>query len=216
MPLRRTTTFFLGFLALLASPGGASAGAYEDAIAAVRNDRTDVVVELVRRGLDPNTVDQAGTTLMMVAAANGNDRLLAFLLSIKADATRQDRYGDSALGLAALNGHRSAVRLLLDSGVPVDSPGWTALHYAVFNGHADIVRDLIVQGANPNLRAPNRHTALMLAARNGHKEIARLLLDAGANPGVGDLEGNTATEIAQEAGNDEIAGFLRASLSGHR
>jgi ankyrin repeat protein len=195
---------------------GASAGAYEDAIAAVREDRTDEVIELVRRGLDPNTVDRAGTTLMMVAAANGNDRLLAFLLNIKANALKQDRYGDTALGLAALNGHRPTVRLFLESGVPVDVPGWSALHYAVFNGHADIVRDLIGRGANPNLRAPNRYTALMLAARNGHKEIVRLLLDAGADPGLGDLEGKTAARIAQEAGNDEIAGFLRTSLSGRR
>lgn len=212
MKIKRTISLLLACLTLTVSSAGALAGAYEEAIAAVREDRTDIVFDLLRRGLDPNTVDAAGTTLMMVAATNGNEKLLEILLSVKANTLIQNRYGDTALALAALNGHRNIVLRLLDAGTLTDSSGWGALHYAVFNGHTDIVRDLIGKGANLDVRAPNHHTALMLAARNGQKEIARLLLEAGANPELGDLEGNDAVKIAQNAGNQEIAGLLQASL----
>lgn len=194
--------------------GGASsvrAGAYDEAIVAARDDRTEVVINLIQRGLDPNTVDAAGTSLMMTAAANGNQQLVEFLLSVRANSLINNRYGDTALALAALNGHGIIVRRLLDSGTPVDNAGWSALHYAAFNGHEGIVRDLIERGANLNARAPNHRTALMFAARNGHEAVVRLLLSAGANPEMGDLEGNDAAKIASAAGNHLIAGLLQAA-----
>lgn len=188
------------------------AGAYEEAIAAVREDRSDIVLDFLQRGLDPNTVDGAGNTLLMIAAANGNDKLIESLLRINSNYLIRNKYGDTALALAALNGHRDIVLRLLEAGAPTDTPGWNALHYAVFNGHTDIVRDLIAKGANLDARAPNHHTALMLAARNGQGDIAKMLLAAGANPELGDLEGNDAMKIAQQAGSQEVVGLLQTVL----
>lgn len=195
---------------LLAGSRLAVAGAFEDVITAVREDRTDVVIQLVQRGLDPNTADIYGTTLLMVAARNGNAALLDFLLRSGANIMNQNRYGDTAIGIAALNGHESAVKRLLEAGARGDGPGWSALHYAAYAGHTGIVHFLISRGVNLDARAPNQQTALMLAAKNGHLDAVRLLVNAGARPNMGDLRGNTALSIAVEAGNDEIAGVLRA------
>ncbi len=209
----KTMIFRLGVLAVLWCAGAAHAGAYEDVVAAALNDRTTAVVDLVQRGVDIDTADHSGTTLTMMAATNGNDELLDFLLANHANALKQNRYGDTALALAALNGRQSTVRRLLHWGVPVDGPGWTALHYAAFNGHDEIARDLIAWGAKVNARAPNHNTALMLAARNGHRMIVKILLDAGANARVGDLRGNTAVELAEKAGNSEIASLIRTRIA---
>jgi uncharacterized protein len=192
---------------------GAIAGAYEDALIAARDDRTEAVIDLVERGLDPNTSNPSGTTLLMMAAENGNAQLVESLLTLRAKVSMQNRYGDTAIALAALSGHDAAVRRLADAGAQLDGPGWGALHYAAFNGHAEIVRYLIAKGARLNLRAPNRLTALMLAARNGHEDVVKILLGAGADPNVCDLEGNTAIDIALKAGNENIAGFLRVSAT---
>jgi hypothetical protein len=205
--------FLLCLFAFLALPRPAGAGVYDEVLVAARENRTGTVIELLRRGMDPNTADPSGTTLMMIAAANGNIQLLETLLGIHANILKQNKYGDTALALAAFNGHLNAVQRLLDYGAQINGPEWNALHYAAFNGHADIVRYLVTKGADLNARAPNQQTPLMLAARNGHPEVARLLLEAGADRNMGDAEGNTALGIALKAGNDDIAGFLRTSDS---
>lgn len=193
---------------LMAMSGTASGGAHDDIVVAVREDRTEEVISYLRQGMDPDTSDAAGTTLVMTAAANGNARLVEALLKLRANILKNNKYGESALALAALNGHQEVVSLLVESGARINASGWGALHYAVFSGHADIVRFLLDRGADVNARAPNHHTALMLAARNGHGEIVRVLLAAGANPNLGDLNGTTALGIALKAGNHEIAGLL--------
>jgi ankyrin repeat protein len=198
-------------LALTALPHPACAGAYDDMLFAVRENRTEAVFDLLRRGMDPNTADPSGTTLLMYVAANGNEQLLEILLANRANALKQNKYGDTALALAALNGHLNVVRRMVDYGAQINGPEWNALHYAVFNGHAEIVRFLVSKGARLNTPAPNQQTPLMLAARNGHPEVARLLLEAGADRDVGDSDGNTALGIALKAGNDNVAGFLRTS-----
>jgi ankyrin repeat protein len=210
------TGFGLGLLsALMAMTSAAIGGVHDDILAAVREDRTEEVAGYLVQGMDPNTSDAAGTTLLMTAAANGNAPLVEILLRIRANILKCNKYGESALALAAWNGHIGIVRSLVEAGAPINPPGWGPLHYAVFNGHADVVQYLIDRGADMNARAPNRHTPLMLAARNGYREIVRILLAAGANPDMGDLEGNTAIGIAQKTGNHEIASLLRtAALAG--
>jgi uncharacterized protein len=202
-----------GLLVLLAGSRIAIGGTYEDAIVAVREDRTDIVVNLLGRGLDPNTADTSGTTLLMVAARNGNVELLDFLLRSGANAMNQNRYGDTAIALAALYGHEHAVQRMIDAGARSDGPGWGALHYAAYGGYTQIVRLLLSSGVNVNTRAPTQQTALMLAARNGHRDVVKLLIDAGACSDMGDLNGNTAQSIALKAGNDEIVSVLRAGAN---
>ena len=203
-------------LLLMATSEAAVCGAHDDILVAARQDRTDETVAYLRQGMDPDTSDAAGTTLLMTAASNGNVPLVEFLLRMRANLRKNNRFGESALALAALNGHDDVVRILVEAGAQINSSGWGALHYAVFNGHAEIVRYLIEKGGDVNARAPNRQTPLMLAARNGYGNIVRILLTSGANPNLGDLEGNTAFGVAQKAGNHEIAGLLHASASSGR
>jgi ankyrin repeat protein len=205
----RTLLPLLVWLVTSAASFAALAGAYDEILVAARDNRAEVVMDLVQRGMDANTSDRSGTTLLMFAARSGNEQLIEFLLEKRANVLKQNKFGDNAVGLAALNGSLPVVRRLVAGGADIAARGWNALHYAAYNGHVDIVRFLVAKGAALDARAPNQQTALMLAARNGHQEVVKLLIDADADMDLEDAQGNTALGLALKAGNSAIAAYLR-------
>jgi hypothetical protein len=208
MSTKACCAIFLGIA--LALPLPVQAGAYDEIIIAARENRSEVVMDYVRRGMDPNTADATGTTLLMYAARNGNAELLEFLLKSRANILKANKFGDTPLAVAALAGNLPIVRQLLAAGAKASGPGWNALHYAAYAGHLAVAEFLVKSGgAVLDQPAPNRQTALMLAARNGHLPIVRLLVDADADMDLDDAEGNSALAIAIKAGHGEIADYLR-------
>lgn len=194
--------------ALAAASSSVLAGAYDDLIAAVYRDDTHAVMDLVSRGMDVNSVDPAGNTLLHVAARNGNNALVEALLKQKANPNARNRVGDTPLALAAYNGKQTAIDSLLAAGAQINSPGWNALHYAVFAEQPEIVAHLLSKGAQVDLRAPNQQTALMLAAKNGNVTIARMLLKAKADTSLKDQNDETALMLANKNNNSVVAQLL--------
>lgn len=197
-------------LGLAIFAGSATAGSYDDILAAANKDDTAAVVDLLKRGMDVNTADAAGNTLTMVAARNANLDLLDFLLRNRANTLKRNRYGDTALMLAAYHGHAAAVRRLLDAGTPPDNDGWTALHYAAFGGHGAVATLLIERGADLDAVAPNGQTPLMLAAGAGRFEVAKILVEADADMDLDDYEGRTALNLAAKNGHSAVVDYLRS------
>jgi ankyrin repeat protein len=194
--------------ALLFAFQPAAAGVFEDILFAAEQGKTDEVVDLLRRGMDVNTTDPQGSTLLMIATRTRNVELTRFLLDNRANPLKRNRYGDTALMIAALQGYGEIVDMFLNRKVEPNHAGWTALHYAAFNGHPEIIAKLLAAGADANLRAPNGWTALMLAARNGNLEAVRILVGYGADHSVADPEFGTALEIARKGNHADIASFL--------
>jgi len=192
---------------LFATPH-ARAGVYDDILQAANLGETDKVVDLLRRGMDVNTVDPQGNSLLMIAARTNNLALARFLLENRVNPERRNPHGDTALMLSAMLGHKDIVALILDRRPELNHDGWTALHYAAFSGHGDIVAMLLAAGADVNLKAPNLHTALMLAAKNGHLEAVRLLVGARADIAARDPSEGTALDMARKAGHVQITSFL--------
>ena len=91
-----------------------------------------------------------------------------------------DRYGQSALMLAAHRGHLEVVRLLLHAGAHLDRTakfGLSALMLAALAGHETIARELAAAGANLRLvgsGAPgfSGKTAAQLALARGLAALA--------------------------------------------
>jgi len=199
----------LGALLLsLALP--ALAGIYDDTLKAVLENQTQDAIALLDRGMDPNTADAEGSTLLMLAARNGNAELVDQLILRRAKISAHNRFGDDALLLASFQGHLPVVKLLLAASAPVNRPhGWQPLVYAAYNGHVEVMRYLLEHGANVNGASDNGTTALMVAARNSHVEAVRLLIQHKPELDKINDTGGTALKWAVASGNSEIADLLR-------
>ena len=207
--------YFVVVLAFILSAGTAcaqkiSATDYEDALSSARLGDTSQLVQLLKRGVDPDSVDPNGNTLLILAAREGNTDTVKALLAFKPKVAYRNPAGDSALMLAALRGYDELVKILLDAGAPINNEGWTALHYAAFEGHLSMVDRLLAAGADVKALTPNQANALMLAARNGHVDVVRRLLKTDINLWQRTDQGASAEDWAMGAGNTDIADLIRA------
>ena len=71
------------------------------------------LASLLQRGVDPDTVDAQGNTLLILAAREGQTAALEALLKYRVRIDYRKPAGDSALMLAVLRGHDDAARALL-------------------------------------------------------------------------------------------------------
>ncbi|MDR0578049.1 MAG: ankyrin repeat domain-containing protein [Candidatus Accumulibacter sp.] len=207
---------FTILLALLLAPvlsAPALAGAYEEMEEALVRGNAGAVIDLVNRGMDVNTVDTQGNTLLIQSIQRDLPELFAFLLQRKARVNLRNRYGETALSIAAYLGRAEFARRLVDAGAEVNFFGWAPLAYAAYNGHAEIVDYLIGRGADVDAITENGSTALFFAARHGHVETLKALLKHGADPDIVNDNGETAIDWALKGNNTEAANILRAAAA---
>ena len=205
---------------VLCLPELAFGGAFDDYFKAVKLDLVDQVRTLLRRGLDPNTVDaERGDTGLILAAREGSAKVFDLLLHTKdVNLDARSRNGDTALMLAAYKGNLAAVRALLDKGAEPNQTGWTALHYAASVGNNDIVGLLLDRSAYIDAESPNQTTPIMMAARGGHILTVKLLLDEGADVMLKNGAGMSAIDFAKAGGFKDIVEGLtyRQNKAGKR
>lgn len=118
--------FSLACLLLAASlcqPLVAAAGVYEDLRSAVENDQTSEIAKLLARGADPNTPDERGNTLLMVAVRHKNAKLVDLLIDAGARLNLRNKYGETAIMLASYNGLYNIVEKLYVKGAEINHAG---------------------------------------------------------------------------------------------
>lgn len=95
-----------------------------------------------------------------------------------------------------------------------DKRGQTALHIAAANGHNDVVALLCaVEGADINAKDAQGHTPLMLACMNGREKVVDGLLNMGASLYEQDGEGNTCLHLAAKRGQIALLNHLNVTQS---
>lgn len=175
----------------------------------VQQGDVPLVSSLLDRGLDPNTADAEGVTILMMAARLGHRELVRALVARKANVAARSPHGDTALMFAALKGHLEIARLLVDQGAPINQSGWQPLHYAAFEGRSEVIRLLLDRGADKDALAPNLYSPLMLAVRGGHLEAVRELLRSDADFTIEGPKGETALGLAQARKAAEVEALLK-------
>jgi len=187
----------------------ALANSYNDALNAARHGRTQEIVSLLQRGVDPNAIDRQNNSLLILAAREGHPDTVKALLAGGADPSYRNQAGDSALMLATLKGEQKLAEMLLEGGAELDHhDGWNALHYAALSGQLDLLKKFVAHGADVNALAPNGANALMLASRNGHIHIVRFLLATDIDLYQQTDQGQDAVAWALSRRNTDIADLI--------
>lgn len=204
---------YLVYLFLIIGFSSASAGAFEDYFRALKQDNPQAVVSLLKRGLDPNSLDPNGVHGLFLALRDGSLKSAEALIDWpKTNVEWRSAKDESPLMLAALKGHTDLVRKLIARGADVNKPGWTPLHYAATGGHLAVMELLLEEHAFIDAESPNKTTPLMMAAHYGTLASVKLLLEAGADPSVRNELGLSAVDFAQRAGRQDAADMVSAAI----
>jgi ankyrin repeat protein len=95
-----------------------------------------------------------------------------------------------------------------------DKYGQTALMVAAHRGHIKVIKEVIAHGADLDVTAKYNLTAVMLAVIAGHSDVARILARAGADlskegTGAPGFAGKTAYDLAVSRRLTEVYEDLR-------
>ncbi|KAK3990696.1 ankyrin repeat-containing domain protein [Cladorrhinum sp. PSN332] len=158
--------------------------------AAITKQEVEAVKLLLRRGALPDSLDSSGLSsrsrplrrsLLLDASEIGHKEIVEELLAFGADRNYQDINGQSALHIAAENGHTEVLPVLLEGCDDCllelkDRGRRTALLAAATNGDFGVVGLLLARGPQVTARDDLGRTALVVAAQSGHFEVVDVLL----------------------------------------
>lgn len=205
--------FLIGALLCLLCMSPAKSTPLDDLFDALKTNDVVAVRNLLAKGMEPNSSDKEGYSLLMYAAREGQLDMMEMLLQKGAKVNARNFVGETAIMLAAYRGHLESVKLLYRHAARLDQPGWAPIHYAAIEGKTEVLRFLLDQGAMIDAPAPNGATALMLTARGGHIAALKLLLERGANPALRTDSGGSALDWAEAANHTEAANLLRQKIN---
>lgn len=196
---------YLLLLVCASSSQVAFGGTYDDFFAAIRNDRPGVIVDLLKRGFDANTLDPKGLSGLYLAVAEPSFKVAKVLIDWpKTDVDARTLQDESPLMMASLKGYLELAKQLIERGGDVNKTGWTPLHYAATGGHVEIIKLLLEEHAYIDAESPNGSTPLMMAAMYGTAAAAKLLMEEGADPSIKNELGLTAIDFAQKANRQDV------------
>ena len=189
------------------------AGSYEDFFAALKNDDSTTVSQLLERGFDANTIDPLGQHGLIIAIQKPSPKSANALIDApKINLNAFNSLGESPLMLAALKGQLEIAGKLVKKGADVNKSGWTPLHYAASNGHVEVIKLLLENHAYIDAESPNGSTPLMMASMYGNPQSVKLLLDEGADALLKNQIGLTALQFAQRGNRPDSAELLTKAM----
>jgi uncharacterized protein len=171
----------------------------------------EIVKMLIETGADVNTSIEHRTALMQAAqwAPLGEAKqIIGELIKAGVNLETQDKYGNTALILAAEQNRTSIVEILRQAGASDTQLSGLLLLNASDNGDKEQVQSLIRSGVDIDARSSNGYTAVSCAASRGYAEILAVLIEMGADINVKDDRGFTPLMLAVDKGHVPIIQML--------
>jgi ankyrin repeat protein len=148
----------------------------------------------------------------MWTAEQGHFQVVDILTKQNTDVNMRDKYGYTALLIAAKNRRWDVAKLLSQRHADVTICDWSCnnvLHLAAESGHTEFVAYLL-DTKQIDIECCNSHqqTPLWLAAQSGRLQVTDLLLKHNANLHVKDKDGFTPLEAATAGCHLDVAQLL--------
>ncbi|KAJ8773578.1 hypothetical protein K2173_005824 [Erythroxylum novogranatense] len=172
--------------------------------AAMRGDDL-MLQQLLRRGSDPNELDNNGRTALHIAASSGSEHCIVLLLEYGADPNARDSEGIVPLWEALVGEYNSIAKLLVDNGATLSSGDVGQFAYtAAEQNNLNLLKKIVEYGGDVTLPSVGGTTALHAAISEGNTKMVQFLLDQGADIDRPDGHGWTPRALAEYQGHEDI------------
>jgi ankyrin repeat protein len=159
------------------------------------------VKRLIENGVNPSSGDYDKRTALHIAAAEGQDKVVEYLLSAKAHANCTDRWGGTPLQDALAGSHNSCAALLKSKGGKVPTSfGAAAVCSAASEGNIPRLRMLHEFGQPMHVGDYDSRFPLHLACAEGRVLAVSFLLGISADPNKEDRWKSTPMDDAVRGG----------------
>ncbi|NXP61177.1 NFKB1 factor, partial [Chloropsis cyanopogon] len=183
---------------------------------AVITKQAKVVEDLLKAGADVSLLDRHGNSVLHLAAAEGDDKVLSLLLrheKVSPMVNLPNGEGLSAIHMVVMANSMSCLKQLIAAGVNVNAQeqksGRTALHLAVEQENIPLAGCLLLEGdADVDSTTYDGTTPLHIAAGRGSTKLAAVLKAAGANPHIENFEPLFDLDYVKDDEDDDDEGIV--------